>query len=169
LQALKGYQGTLVFVSHDRYFVDALASRVVEVAAHRATSYLGNYGDFLRTKSSEGDGSHSSLRVEQANARQILMPEQEKASRVVSHAARKAARREEQKRQKEVAEVEARIQILEQELAELTVEMQDPAMVVDHSRLGPLIDRHADLQSELDDCLERWENLQELLAAGGES
>ncbi len=169
LQALKGYQGTLVFVSHDRYFVDALASRVVEVAAHRATSYLGNYGDFLRTKSSEGDGSHSSLRVEQANGRQIILPEQKKASRVVSHAARKAARREEQKRQKEVAEVEARIQILEQELAELTVEMQDPALAVDHSRLGPLIDRHADLQSALDDCLERWENLQELLAAGGES
>ena len=87
----------------------------------------------------------------------------------MSSAARKAARREEQKRQKEVAELEARIQTLELELAELTAEMQAPAMAVDHSRLGPLIDRHADLQSALDDCLERWENLQELLAAGGES
>ena len=82
LQALKGYQGTLVFVSHDRYFVDALASRVVEVASQRATSYLGNYGDFLRAKSGEGDVSHSSLRVEQAGSAKALPPGQNTASRV---------------------------------------------------------------------------------------
>jgi ATP-binding cassette subfamily F protein 3 len=167
LQALKGYQGTLVFVSHDRYFVDALASRVVEVAEHRATSYLGNYGDFLRTKSCEGDGSHSALRVEKANDKQSFSPAQDKAARVVSHEERKAARREEQKRQKQLAEVEKRIETLEQELVELTLEMQDPAMAVDHARLGPLIDKHAELQSELDACLESWETLQELSTAGG--
>jgi ATP-binding cassette subfamily F protein 3 len=166
LQALKGYQGTLVFVSHDRYFVDALASRVVEVAGHRATSYLGNYGDFLRSKSGEGDGSHSTLRVEQAAKKAAAAPEQDKASRVESHAERKAARREEQKRQKELAKVEERIEVLEQELVELTTEMQDPSMAVDHAKLSPLIDKHADLQSALDDCLERWEVLQELLAEG---
>lgn len=166
LQALKGYQGTLVFVSHDRYFVDALASRVVEVAGHRATSYLGNYGDFLRSKSGEGDGSHSTLRVEQAAKKAAAAPEQEKASRVESHAERKAARREEQKRQKELAKVEERIEVLEQELVELTTAMQDPSMAVDHAKLSPLIDKHADLQSALDDCLERWEVLQELLAEG---
>ena len=66
-------------------------------------------------------------------------------------------------------EVEKKIEILEQELAELVAEMQDPAMAVDHARLGPLIDRHAELQGELDNCLERWEALQELLAAGGAS
>ena len=58
---------------------------------------------------------------------------------------------------------------LERELAELTAEMQDPAMAVDHTRLGKLIDKHTELQSELDDCLERWETLQELLAANGDS
>jgi ATP-binding cassette subfamily F protein 3 len=167
LQALKGYQGTLVFVSHDRYFVDALASRVVEVAGHRATSYLGNYGEFLRAKGGEGDASHSALRVEQANSKQISSPEQDKASRVVSHAERKAARREEQKRQKRLAEVENRIEVLEQELSKLTVEMQDPSLAIDHARLGPLIDKHTELQSELDDCLQRWEVMQELLAANG--
>ncbi|MEJ2490868.1 MAG: ABC-F family ATP-binding cassette domain-containing protein [Desulfuromonadales bacterium] len=65
LNALKNYQGTLVFVSHDRYFVDALATRVIAVAARRATSYPGNYEDFLRVRHNEGDTSHSTLRVEQ--------------------------------------------------------------------------------------------------------
>jgi ATP-binding cassette subfamily F protein 3 len=166
LQALKGYQGTLVFVSHDRYFVDALASRVVEVAERRATSYFGNYGDFLRAKGGEGDSSHSSLRVESAAVNKAVSPQQDKASRVLSHAERKAARREGQKRQKQLVEIEARIEALELELAELTTEMQDPAMAVDHARLSPLIDKHTELQSELDECLERWETLQELIAAG---
>jgi len=169
LQALKGYQGTLVFVSHDRYFVDALASRVVEVIDRRATSYLGNYGEFLRSKSGEGDVSHSSMRVEQASSNKYSSPESGTASNAVSHADRKVLRREEQKRQKQLDEVEKRIEELELGLVELTTEMQAPEMAVDHTRLGKLIDKHTELQSELDDCLERWETLQELLAVNGAS
>jgi len=163
LQALKGYKGTLVFVSHDRYFVDTLSSRVVEVAARRATSYIGNYEEFLRSKSGEGDLSHSSLRVE---ARADDSAQAGKTGRMVSHAERKAAKREEKKRQKELSEVEARIEILERDIAELTIEMQDPAMAIDHARLGKLIDQHTELQAELDTCMETWEALQQLVASG---
>ena len=166
LDALKGYSGTMVFVSHDRYFVDALASRVVEVAETRATPYLGNYEDFLRAKAGEGDASHSSLRVEQTGATNSQPAAPDKTERVASHAERKAARREEQRRQKQLAQVEARIEELEQQIAELTVEMQDPVMAVDHGRLGKLVDQHAELQAELDDCMARWEELQEMAAAG---
>jgi ATP-binding cassette subfamily F protein 3 len=164
LQALKGYKGTLVFVSHDRYFVDALANRVVEVAARRATSYLGNYEDFLQYKSGEGDLSHSTLRVEQIHTEESA--QNGKIGRLVSHAERKAARREEKKRQKELAGVESKIEALEKEITELTVKMQDPAMAIDHARLGKLIDQHAELQAELDRCMKTWEALQELAACG---
>lgn len=78
-------------------------------------------------------------------------------------------RREEQKRQKQLDEVEKRIDELEQGLAGLTTEMQAPEMAVDHARLGKLIDKHTELQAELDDCLERWEILQEWLAEKGAS
>ena len=164
LQALKDYQGTMVFVSHDRYFVDALASRVVEVAEHRATSYIGNYEDFLRAKSGEGDLSHSDLRVEQARTETSVPVGQ--GVRLMTHAERKAVRREERKRQKSLAEIEAKIEALEQTIGDLTLEMQDPAMAVDHARLGKLVDRHAELQSELDTSLEIWEALQETPASG---
>ena len=166
LQALKGYKGTMVFVSHDRYFVDTLANRVVEVAARCATAYIGNYEEFLRSKSGEGDLSHSSLRVE---SRADDSAQVGKTGRMVSHAERKAAKREEKKRQRELSEVEARIEILETEIAELTIEMQDPAMAVDHARLGKLIDQHAELQAELDTCMETWEALQQLVASGDSS
>jgi ATP-binding cassette subfamily F protein 3 len=169
LQALKGYAGTLVFVSHDRYFVDALATRVVEVADRRAVSYLGNYADFLRAKEREGDASHSSLRVEQADRAETPTADAadgSKAERVLSHAERKAARRERQRRERELVQVEGRIETLERQLAELTKEMQDPAMALDHIRLGKLVDRHTELQDELDECLERWEALHEEAATG---
>jgi ATP-binding cassette subfamily F protein 3 len=165
LDALKGYQGTLVFVSHDRYFVDALATRVVEVASGEATAYLGNYEDFLRAKGGEG---HSSLRVETTVASRPVPVADDKAARIASHAERKAVQREFQKREKQLAEVEARIAALEEALAELVKEMQDPAMATDHTRLYPLIDRHGALQAELDKCLAQWEALQEEAAAGGE-
>ena len=164
LQALRGYKGTMVFVSHDRYFVDALANRVVEVARRRATSYLGNYADFLQSKSGEGDLSHSALRVEQAQDDESA--QSGRAGLVVSHAERKAVRREEKRRQKDLTLVESRIEALETEIADLTIEMQDPSMAVDDARLGKLIDQHAELQSELDTCMALWEELQESLASG---
>jgi len=170
LDALRGYGGTMVFVSHDRYFVDALATRVIEVADGNAVSYLGNYEDFLRAKKGEGDATHSALRVEQAGPGALQGGGSGKAARVASHVDRKAAQREEKRRRKQLEEVEARIDELEGQLAELTREMQDPVMAVDHGRLGKLIDRHADLQSELDECMARWEHLQqETIAAGDDS
>ena len=47
LEALKNYDGTMVFVSHDRYFVDHLASRVLEIGNGEVVSHLGNYTDFF--------------------------------------------------------------------------------------------------------------------------
>jgi len=164
LDALKGYQGTLVFVSHDRYFVDALASRVVEVADGRATSYLGNYEDFLRIKG--GDG-HSSLRVETTVRAKATPVVEDKAVRVAAHAERKAAQREAQKRERQLTELEARIAVLETELALLIEEMQDPSLAINHARLSPLIDRHDLLQSELDAAMLRWEELHELAGETG--
>ncbi|MGA2325404.1 MAG: ABC transporter ATP-binding protein, partial [Bryobacteraceae bacterium] len=50
LEALQGYSGTLVFVSHDRYFIDKLATRVFEIADQRVNVYPGNYEDYLWRK-----------------------------------------------------------------------------------------------------------------------
>ncbi len=109
------------------------------------------------------------LARERLRARLILQVHDElvKAAPQYEVDSAKAVRREEQKRQKQLAEVEERIAFLEGQLAELVTEMQDPAMAIDHARLGKLVDRHADLQGELDASMERWESLQEALAQGG--
>jgi ATP-binding cassette, subfamily F, member 3 len=56
LEALAAFSGTVVFVSHDRYFIDRLATRVLEVEGGTVTSHEGNYEDYLRTGSAVGPG-----------------------------------------------------------------------------------------------------------------
>jgi ATP-binding cassette subfamily F protein 3 len=60
LEALAAFSGTVVFVSHDRYFIDRLATRVLEVEGGTVTSHEGNYEDYLRWKEAQAAGSGSS-------------------------------------------------------------------------------------------------------------
>ena len=52
-RSLEMYQGTLIFVSHDREFVSSLATRVIEITPERVVDFTGNYEDYLRTKGIE--------------------------------------------------------------------------------------------------------------------
>ncbi len=160
LDSLRGYKGTLVFVSHDRYFVDALATRVVEIGGGRATSYLGNYEEFLRAKGAQGDLTHSAQRVEVLKGAESFEPE-DKEDRKRQHEQRKEAQRLEKKRQKELSEVEARIETLENDLAELEQVMADPDLYQDPQRWRDVSARHQGLQDKISTEYERWEQLQQ--------
>ncbi len=161
LDALKKYKGTIIFVSHDRYFVDELATRVLEVGNGRVESYFGNYEDFLRSKQAQGDASHSLQRVEQQAAKATASVPADKEARIQEHQARKEKQRREQKRLKELAETEARIEGLEDELARLEQAMADPALYQDQERWRAVSADHAALKDRLDDAYAQWESLQE--------
>jgi ATP-binding cassette subfamily F protein 3 len=160
LDSLGSYKGTLVFVSHDRYFVDALATRVIEIGGGRADSHLGNYEDFLRAKAAAGDDSHSSCRVELKAAAGEAPALPEKEDRRRSHLERKEEQRAERKRQKELAEVEGALAARETELSALEQEMADPHLYQDRDRWRELSLRHEDLQEKIDRLYSRWEELQ---------
>jgi ATP-binding cassette subfamily F protein 3 len=159
LTALKRYSGTMVFVSHDRYFVDALASRVVNVGGGLLDSWPGNYEDFLRAKAARGDQSHCVQRVEQR-----LEPGSEvtldRESRRQVHADRKATQRAEQRRLKDLAEVEDAIEAQETELAELEAEMARPQLYQDQDRWRECSGRHLELKEAIAELYQRWEGLQ---------
>jgi ATP-binding cassette subfamily F protein 3 len=63
LEALDAFSGTVIFVSHDRYFIDRLATRVLEIEGGRATMFEGNYEDYLRKKEQMAAGVEASLQV----------------------------------------------------------------------------------------------------------
>jgi ATP-binding cassette subfamily F protein 3 len=159
LRSLLAYQGTLVFVSHDRYFVDRLATRVIEVGGGCAVSHLGNYEDFLRSKADGGDLSHSAERVEQRQVAAVGDMDNAPTASAASYEDRKVAKREERRRQKQLSEIEALIEIGEQKLAELEASMADPRLYDDPTRSRQVADDYEALQKEIADLYQRWEAL----------
>ena len=161
LEALQGYSGTLVFVSHDRYFVDALATRVIEVGGGKAQSWFGNYEEFLRQKAALGDASHSADRVEQKTVNGATDADGRGEDQRLSHEERKEVKKLERRRQKELADLEATIEALEQELAAQEQTMADPALYQDAQRWREISTRHNALQEQIAEQYGRWEALQQ--------
>ncbi|NOQ41967.1 MAG: ATP-binding cassette domain-containing protein [Desulfuromusa sp.] len=162
LDSLKKYQGTIVFVSHDRYFVDELATRVLEVGGGKVESTIGNYEDFLRAKQASGDSSHSINRVEQ-HIGKVSESESsnDKQARIQAHSDRKEQQRRNQKQQRELSEVEERIGTLEKRLAKLEQQMADPETYQDQEQWRQVSTDHVSLKENLDDLYLQWEKLQD--------
>lgn len=161
LDSLRKYQGTIVFVSHDRYFVDALATRVLEVGDGKVASTIGNYEDFLRTKQSLGDASHSINRVEQHIGKAAVDdPSNDKHARILAHSSRKEQQRREQKQQKELIKVEASIESLEEQLGGLEQRMAEPEIYQDQEQWRQVSVDHVSLKEKLDKLYLQWETLQ---------
>ncbi len=161
LDSLKKYQGTIVFVSHDRYFVDGLATRILEVGAGKVESYPGNYDDFLRKKQALGDSSHSVNRVEQ-NLCELSEsdPSGDKKGRIQAHNTRKDRQRREQKQQKELSKVESQIEVLEEQFGKLEQKMAEPDTYQDQEQWRQVSTDHVRLKENLDDLYLQWERLQ---------
>jgi ATP-binding cassette subfamily F protein 3 len=157
LDSLKKFNGTIVFVSHDRYFVDALATRVLEVGHRKVVSYHGNYEDFLRAKEKSGDSSHSQQRVEQRESRETAVVD--KAARIQSHTERKEKQRLEKRIRKELAEIEAALEIKEAVLAEMEEQMADSDLYNDPEKWKQTSSEHQALRDEIDSLYSRWEEL----------
>ncbi len=174
LQALNSYAGTLVFVSHDRYFVDALATRIIDVADGAITSHPGNYADFLRTQQqisdrgqdAAGGGQHAENRVEHIAAKNsATSPAADKEQRKAEHAKRKEEQRQLRKLQKQLLKLENKIANSEQEGSELENQLADPLVYQEHERFNALSQQHSDLTQALDEMYNCWENLQLEIAA----
>lgn len=161
LESLRKYAGTIVFVSHDRYFVDCLATRVLEVGGGRVLSHIGNYEDFLRSKQQCGDNSHSRKRVEQQVERTGEASESGKQQRVQAHEERKELQRRQRRQEKELDRMEAVVEQLEGRLIELEQVMAAPETYQDQERWRQLSCDHAALKEELEAAFSRWEQLQE--------
>ncbi len=159
LHSLKGYSGSLVFVSHDRYFVDALANRVIAVGDGGIESHPGNYEDFLRSRVAKGETGHSELRVEQVAVKAPAGAETGGEGERLSYEERKETKKLERRRQKELEEVETTIEKLEGELSDLEREMSDPALYQDGARARTFSLRHQEIQEQIADLYVKWENL----------
>jgi ATP-binding cassette subfamily F protein 3 len=189
LDALADYGGTLVFVSHDRYFVERLATKIVEVGNGGALVYPGTYKEFLwhkehpqelqqGSKAERREGRDGQDRREQKRAGRVAsdaaptrlqktQPRSEKPKQ--THEEKKRVDAEARKKQKAVEARQERISSLETRIAETEAEIKEleqamaaPGFYEDRTAAQPVLDRHQALMWQVGDLMHQWEELQSL-------
>lgn len=153
--ALNNYGGTVLYVSHDRYFINRTAHRILELSGHALTQYLGNY-DYYLEKKTQNSLSQTAASAS-LNAREAENPS---ASRLSwqDQKEREAARR---KKENALKRCEERIGALEQREREIDAQMSDPSVATDVAALQKLTAEKEEIEETLLGLMEEWEALSE--------
>ncbi|WP_430788598.1 ABC-F family ATP-binding cassette domain-containing protein [Virgibacillus flavescens] len=150
--ALLDYNGTIIFVSHDRYFINKIAEQVVEIQADHVTNYLGDYDYYIAKK--EEQAEREQLLQEQVNVIQS-------DSKKLSYREEKDRQREERKTKRRIDELESQIEKQENQLADLEIEMTKPEVFQDHEKALTLTKETNEIKQTLEQLMEEWTELQE--------
>ena len=157
-QALDNYDGTLLFVSHDRYFINELANKIISVRDGHAKIYNGNYSYYLDEKAKQA-AAVQEAKAEQTESTTSANQNQGK----LSYQEQKARDSQKRKLERAVSDAEARIEKLENEEQEIQTEMANPDIAASFEKLGPLQEKLSAVQEQLDQANTDWENALEAL------
>jgi ATP-binding cassette subfamily F protein 3 len=171
LEALEDFGGTLIFVSHDRYFVDRLATKVIEIGSGKALVYPGNYEEFLWSRKQRELAAATQpvpdpprpkpAAAKQPTGRAVAAdPPISYEERKRQEAQARRRRKTEDTRRKRLEDLEARIADREQAIKDIETSMARPGFYDDREAARPLIDRHQALMWEVGDLMNQWEALQ---------
>ena len=189
LEALEDFGGTLIFVSHDRYFVDKLATKVIDVGGGSAVVYPGTYEQFLWSKRQRSlpdsrpiaDTRRPSAEGPKAKPPVVATENRKPGTSDIAHrtpaigqpprqpsyeqkkkvdAEARRAKKESEARNRRIQELEARIGRAEAEIRELELTMAAAGFYENHETARPVIDRHQALMWEVGDLMNKWETLQ---------
>ena len=149
--ALDEFDGTLIAVSHDRYFINRVANRVIEMSAEGVSEYLGNYDDYLEKK-------RAALLPEEAASDGLTQTQRDKLKRK-----ERLARESRRQLEDRVRAAEAEIARTEAEVAHLEAEMAAPGAWQDPEAGRALTESHARAKETLDALYDEWAELAELL------
>ena len=164
--AINHYEGTVLYVSHDRYFINRTATRVLELSGQTLTNYLGNYDYYMEKKAQ----FFSSIPVSTSAfpPATSTMQASEKKEVVSDKKLEWKQRKEEQaalrKKERELAKTEERIAFIEGRTAKIDEEMALPEICSNSVKLQELQNEKDSLEEELMELMERWEELSESLS-----
>lgn len=161
--ALMDYEGTLLFISHDRYFLNKMAERIVELHPGGTEQYLGNYDDYVEKKQELEDIAREAAEARQASTKNSSKSDLNTAttekSGAASFEAEKQAKREERNRQRKQEALEQQIAELETKITELEAQMALPEIYQDYMKLQELQQQSEKHKAELTKAYEDWEEL----------
>ena len=163
--ALIDYEGTLLFISHDRYFLNKMAERIIELHPEGTEHYLGNYDDYVAKKQELEELSQEALEqaggagAKNSPSKPEAANDNNDKSGVSSFEADKQAKREERNRQRRLAALEEQIQSLEEEISELDAEMAKPEVYQDYVALQEHQQQQEEKKNQLETIYAEWETL----------
>ncbi|USK80702.1 ATP-binding cassette domain-containing protein [Peribacillus frigoritolerans] len=151
--ALIDYPGTILFVSHDRYFINRIATKVIELSKDGNEEFLGDYDYYLEKKQEQAE-----IRaLEQQDQAKTLDATVEKTNYKIDKEAKKAERQ----RKRRIEEIEAAMELLETEINEYNDLLCDPNVFQDHEKVMEVQTKLDHAQESLDQLLEEWAELEE--------
>ncbi len=157
--ALMDFEGTLLFISHDRYFLNKMAERIIELTPQGAHHFLGNYDDYLDKKNELVEIEQERLQQMAKQRTNSTLPAE--AQTVTDYEAEKQAKREERGRQRKIEALEQQIEELEAVVAKLEQELTLPEVYQDYILLQEKQAQIEEAKTKLQHNVDEWAELQE--------
>ncbi|MCJ7841365.1 ABC-F family ATP-binding cassette domain-containing protein [Lederbergia sp. NSJ-179] len=155
--ALVDYPGTLLFVSHDRYFINRIATKVIELSTEGTIEYLGDYDYYV------GKKQEMKELAELEENQQKNMTATPNQSKKRSFQEEKELKKLERQRKRRVEEIEQQLQEKEERVAELEEQLCMPEVFEDYEQVLSINNEIETLKEEIDELLEEWTELAELI------
>ena len=151
--ALKNYTGTVFFVSHDRYFINQTATRVLELTGETIINYIGNYDYYLEKREQltqvyvkKQEDTPVALASAQSEQKMDWQAQKAEAARI-------------RKLENELKKTEKRIEELEELIAKIDEDCAKPENATNSAKLNELAAKRAEYENELEGCMENWESI----------
>lgn len=158
--ALIDFEGTILFVSHDRYFINRIASKIVELAPEKATVFLGDY-DYYQEKLAEEkelarlDAEDRRKKVEQVEATSSV--------RKLNYQEEKEQQKLLRQRKRKLEEVEKSMEATDEKIAELELQLTNPEVFQDHEKALEITQELDAVKADGEKLMEEWEQISEEL------
>ena len=153
-EALKSYTGTVFFVSHDRYFINQTATRILELTGETVVNYIGNYDYYL-----EKHDQMVVLYVKKPEDEAQTEASVKETAQKVDWQTQKAEQARIRKIENALKKAEEKIAELEEKIASIDAECAKPEVAVNSAKLGELTKQQSEYQEELEKQYEVWEEL----------
>ncbi|WML24150.1 ABC-F family ATP-binding cassette domain-containing protein [Neobacillus sp. OS1-33] len=153
--ALIDYPGTILFVSHDRYFINRIATKVLELSRQGSTEFLGDYDYYLEKKLEQEELAALAL------AASVKKSAQTEAAEKNSYQQDKESKKQERQRKRKLEEMEQRIEELEEQIQEFEQQLCAPEIFQNHEKVMEINLNSEKAKSELEQLMEEWAELAE--------
>lgn len=158
--ALNGYEGTILYVSHDRYFINRTAHRILDLTEGQFVSYVGNYDYYLEKHDTVMAAIEASV-PQSADADNTVAAKVAESEVKLDWKAQKEEQARLRKKENDLKKCEEQIARLEARVSEIDTEMSDPAIGTQVAKLQELSKEQAACQKQLEKLYEQWEELAE--------